>query len=155
MEGHMSFGNEFRVHGTLAGDVRRGHTTNNVTTAFYVVIAKSQFSTADGIQSTTDFIPITTYGKQAENDLKYLAKGKEVSIKGRIRSWFNKTENRGGFCFEPVPGGVRYLGAPVTRPAEMPVSDELDSWLHDYDAAAHQFDAVPLMTRPARVTAHA
>lgn len=151
----MGFGNEFRVHGTLAGDVRRGLTSNKVATAFYVVVIRSQFRTADGIQSTTDFIPISTYGKQAENDLKYLAKGKEVSIRGRIRSWYNHTENRGGFCFQPEPGGVRYIGAPVTRRAEVPLEGEHDSWLQDYDAAGPQFDAVPLTMQPARIAAHA
>lgn len=151
----MSLSNEFRIHGNLVNEPRRGRTGGGVTTAFYVVAVDHQFRTADGIQSTTDYIPITTYGKQAESDLKYLGKGKEVSVCGRIRSWYDKAANRGGFCFEPEPGGVRYIGAPVTRPAEVPLDGEHDAWLHDYEAAAPQFDAVPLTTRPARIAANA
>lgn len=78
----MSFANEFRIHGNLVNDVRRGRTGGGVTTAFYVVAVDHQFRSGDNIQTTTDFIPITTYGKQAESDLKYLAKGKEVAMRG-------------------------------------------------------------------------
>ena len=62
----MSFANEFRIHGNLVNDVRRGRTGGGVTTAFYVVAVDHQFRSGDNIQTTTDFIPITTYGKQAE-----------------------------------------------------------------------------------------
>jgi len=151
----MSFANEFRIHGNLVNDVRRGRTGGGVTTAFYVVAVDHQFRTAEGIQSTTDFIPITTYGKQAESDLKYLAKGKEVAIRGRIRSWYDSVKNKGGFCFEPDPGCVRYIGAPIARPAEAGLDGEHDAWLQSYAENQHQFDDVPHITRPARIAAHA
>jgi len=151
----MSFANEFRIHGNLVNDVRRGRTGGGVTTAFYVVAVDHQFRSGDNIQTTTDFIPITTYGKQAESDLKYLAKGKEVAIRGRIRSWYDSVKQRGGFCFEPDPGCVRYIGAPITRAPEAVLDGEHDSWLQDYDAALQQYDAVPQTTRPARIAAHA
>jgi single-strand DNA-binding protein len=145
----MSMSNEFRIHGNLASDVRRSATAGGVATAFYVVAVDHQYRTDDGVKSSTDFIPITTYGKQAENDHKYLAKGKEVSIRGRIRTWYDSKQKRGGFCFEPDPGCVRYIGAPITQPVEQVISEEHDSWLMDYDAAASRFDVAP-PTRPAR-----
>lgn len=151
----MSLDNEFRVHGNLVNDVRRGRTGGGVTTAFYVVAVDHRFRSGDEIQTTTDFIPITTYGKQAENDLKYLAKGKEVSILGRIRSWYDSAKQRGGFSFEPEPGGVRYIGAPITRATEAVPDGEHDSWLQEYDAASLKYDTVPQTTRPARTAAHA
>jgi single-strand DNA-binding protein len=147
----MSLDNEFRIHGNLAQDVRRGRTGNGTTTAFYVVAVAHQFQTAEGVQKTTDFIPVTTYGKQAESDLKFLAKGKEVMIRGRIRSWYDSAQKRGGFAFEPEPGGVRYIGAPVAKEATPVIDGEHDDWLRDYDAAAQQYDAEPQTTRPPRM----
>ena len=150
----MSFANEFRIHGNLVNDVRGGRTGGGVTTAFYVVAVDHKFRNSDGIQSTTDFIPITTYGKQAESDLKYLAKGKEVAVRGRIRSWYDSVKQKGGFCFEPDPGCVRYIGAPVEHAAEVTLDGEHDVWLQSYEQNQHQFDDVP-PTRPSRIAAHA
>jgi single-strand DNA-binding protein len=153
MEDKMSLANEFRIHGNLTGQPRRGVTGGGVTTAFYVVAAAHRFQTEAGTQTSTDFIPIVTYGKQAENDLKYLAKGKEVSIRGRIRSWYDSEKGRGGFSFEPDPGCVRYVGAPVGQPSEQ-VSEEIEEWAHQYTAHSTQFDVVS-PSRPARNPAHA
>lgn len=150
----MSFSNEFRIHGNLARDPQRGRTGSGVTTAFYVVAVEHQSRQGDSVQTSTDFIPITTYGKQAESDLKYLAKGKEVAVRGRVRSWYDTVQKRGGFCFEPEPGCVRYIGAPIPRP-EPALEGEHDSWLQDYDVAMSQYDAVPHTTRPTRTAARA
>jgi single-strand DNA-binding protein len=155
MEEQMSLANEFRIHGNLASDVRGGRTGGGVTTAFYVVAIDRKFRTKDGIQSTTDFIPITTYGKQAESDLKYLAKGKEVAVRGHIRSWYDSDKQKGGFCFEPDPGCVRYIGAPIERGVEVALDGDHDVWLQSYEQNQHQFDDVPNTTRPSRIAAHA
>lgn len=105
----MSFANEFRIHGSLVNDVHRGRTRDGVTTAFYVVAVDHRFRNGDKFQTTTDFIPITTYGEQAESDLKNLGKGKGVAALGRIRSWYDSGKQRGGFCLEPDPGCVILL----------------------------------------------
>jgi len=150
----MSIGNEFRIHGKLVGDVSRGRTARGVTTAFYVVAVPCRCSDGDD-QTTTDFIPITTYGKQAENDLRYLAKGREVVIKGRIRSWYDSVKKSGGFCFEPVFGGVRYRGAPVARATTSSPVGEHDDWLRNYYDNKFRFDDVARHTRPSRIAARA
>lgn len=147
----MSLDNEFRIHGNLAQDVRCGRTENGTTTAFYVVAVAHEFQAVEGRQRTTDFIPITTYGKQAESDLKFLAKGKEVLIRGRIRSWYDSVQKRGGFAFEPEPGGVRYIGARVAKEAAQVMEGEHDDWLRDYDAAAQHFHVQPQTMRPPRM----
>ncbi|WP_371765541.1 single-stranded DNA-binding protein [Massilia sp.] len=150
----MGFGNEFRVHGKLIGNVSRGRTVRGVTTAFYVVAVPCTRHDS-GDQTSTDFIPITTYGKQAENDLRYLAKGKEVLIRGRIRSWYDSIKKCGGFCFEPVFGGVRYVGAPVAHTAiALPVGEH-DDWLQNYDDNKFRFDDVACHTRPSCIAARA
>jgi single-strand DNA-binding protein len=149
----MSVDNEFRIHGNLVREVRRGRAGNGVITAFYVVAVDRQMLTDEGARNATDFIPITTYGKQAESDLKYLAKGKEVIIRGRIRSWYDRSQGRGGFAFEPDPGCVRYIGAPVTTNEATAIEGEHDDWLRDYDAASHRYDAALSMTRQRRMDA--
>jgi len=149
----MSFSNEFRIHGALASEVRRGCTRQGATTAFYIVAAEHESN--DSGKSHRDFIPITTYGRQAESDLQYLAKGREVAIRGRIRSWYDPSQRRGGFCFEPDPGCVRYIGAVQSRSDAGPMDPELSDWLKNYQANEHQFDAAPGGNRTARFAAGA
>lgn len=150
----MSFGNEFRIHGKLASDVARGRTARGITTAFYVVEVTCRRSD-DVTLSTTDFIPITTYGKQAENDLRFLAKGKEVAVHGRIRSWYDPAKKCGGFCVEPFPRGVRYKGAPVARSGTRSPVGEHDDWIKSYNDNIFRFDDATCQTRPSRTAAHA
>lgn len=150
----MSLANEHRIHGNLARDVQRGKTRSGVVTAFYVVAVGHQYRDGDTLHTSTDFIPVTTYGKQAESDLKFLAKGKEVLIRGRIRTWYDAGKKKSGFCLEPDLGCVRYIGAPVTRNDDAAPPEELDAWVQEYAAAAHQFDVAPPATRPTRSAAN-
>jgi single-strand DNA-binding protein len=153
LEPNVNSTNVFHIHGKLVRDVRRGSTAGGVATAFYVVAVARQSRVAHAPRASTDFIPITTYGAQAESDLRCLAKGSEVAIRGRIRSWYDAARGRGGFCFEPDPGGVRYTGAPVDRAPAVLAPGEHAAWLRDYDAALIRYDAAPRATRPARSSA--
>ena len=87
-----------------------------------------------------DFVPVTTYGKQAENDAKFLKKGSAVAVIGRIRSWYQPNERKGGFNFEAER--VQYLGRPSgsredgdTDQQQNPVNAEHVEWVLDYDNA--------------------
>ena len=55
-----------------------------------------------------DFVPVTTYGRQAEADAKFLRKGSPVTVAGRIRSWYDRDTKKGGFTFEA--NSVKYQG---------------------------------------------
>lgn len=78
---------------------------------------------------------MTTYGKQAENDAKYLKKGSAVAVIGRIRSWYKQQERKGGFNFEAER--VQYLGKPSGNGGRQgnagTGNPEHDDWMADYD----------------------
>lgn len=58
---------------------------------------------------TADFINIVAWGKQAENCVNYLAKGRLVAIQGRIQSRSWETENGRRYATEVVANQVQFL----------------------------------------------
>lgn len=69
----------------------------------------------DGDQ-TADFIRIKTFGKQAENCDRYLAKGRQVGVQGRIQtgSYTNK-DGQKVYTTDVIAGRVEFLASPNNR----------------------------------------
>jgi len=84
--------NKFRVSGNVTADLVLRATGNGTPTTTYTVASKDD-------KGHTSYIPITTYGKQAENDAKYLKKGSAVTAEGSIHSWSKPAEKKYGFNF--------------------------------------------------------
>lgn len=62
-------------------------------------------------RENADFIRVTTWGKSAENCDRYLAKGRQVAVCGRIQT--GSYENRNGdtvYTTEVVADRVQFLG---------------------------------------------
>lgn len=60
-------------------------------------------------QPTADFIPITVFGKQAENAATYLTKGRLVAIAGRIQTGSYEKEGRRIYTTEVIANSVQFL----------------------------------------------
>lgn len=83
------------------------------------------------------WIDVTTWGKQAENDAKFLSKGREVYLRGEpgSRSYVPKSGDRVHVVtLTPELGGVQYLGSgsdsqagSAPSPQEQEESEELFS----------------------------
>lgn len=137
--------NQFVIIGNVTKDVELRQTAGGNPTATYAVAVDATYIDREGNKhEAADFIPVTTYGKQAENDAKFLKKGTTVAVTGKIRSWYNRQENKGGFNFEADQ--VQYLRKPTPRDAadntgtqdnhgESPLPGELDDWVRAYDNA--------------------
>lgn len=133
--------NQFTIIGNVTKDVELRYTPGGTPTATYTVAVDNVFTGRDGKKhEETDYIPVTTYGKQAENDAKFLKKGAMVAVSGRIRSWYKPEERKGGFNFEAEH--VQYLGRPSGSRAggdadqqQGPGNAEHDDWVRDYDNA--------------------
>lgn len=108
---------KFEAVGNLGGAVEMQTTSTGAIVARYTV-ACNVFShdRNDNLVQACHWIPVTTYGKQAQNDIAYLGKGSEVIVHGRIESWYDKDAGKGGFNF--VGEDVIYLGRPryLTEP---------------------------------------
>jgi single-strand DNA-binding protein len=69
-----------------------------------------------------DFIPVTTWNKQAELCERFLAKGRRVGIEGRLRSRRWEDEGKRRSALEVVATRVQFL-SPPDRPAEGAAAD--------------------------------
>jgi single-strand DNA-binding protein len=122
--------NQFIIDGNLTRDVDLRQTSGGTAVAFYVVAVDREFNGKDGKADEADYIPVTTYGRQAENDAKYLRKGHGVTVMGRIKSWSSSATGKRGFDFEAER--VVYRGRPASTPKSVDAAPE-DQWLRDYD----------------------
>lgn len=124
--------NQFIIDGNLTRDVDLRQTSRGTAVAFYVVAVDRGFNGKDDKSDAADYIPVTTYGRQAENDAKYLRKGYGVTVMGRIKSWSSAGNGKRGFDFEAET--VVYRGRPSSTPKSVDASPE-SQWVRDYDLA--------------------
>lgn len=110
--------NKAEFEGRLTRDVSLRTTGNGTPVAFYVLAVQSENGSGE---AQTDFIPITTYGRQAECDAKYLHKGRAVRVEVRVRSWYDAAKKQGGFHF--VASSVTYLGRSAQTGLPTPETD--------------------------------
>lgn len=78
------------------------------------------------LQERTEWVRVTAYGSLAENCGKYLTKGRQVYVEGRLqtRSW-DKNDGTKGYAAEVVASNVVFLGG-GKREESAPASDEPD-----------------------------
>lgn len=83
--------NNVTLIGRLTKDPEVRYTTDQTAIAKFTVAVDRY-----GKEKQADFIPVTVFGKQAENCEKYLVKGRKVAIQGRIQtgSYENKEGKR-------------------------------------------------------------
>lgn len=68
--------NTFTIVGNVTKDVELRYTASGTPSVTFTVAVDNVYYDRDGKKhEETDFIPVTTYGKQAENDAKFLKKG--------------------------------------------------------------------------------
>ena len=86
--------NEVRVSGNLTTDVELKHTRNGKVYAQVVVACNNNYM-KDGVKvEQCDFFPVDVWGANATNLAKYMSKGDEITVKGRLRQ--NRWETNAG-----------------------------------------------------------
>ncbi len=97
--------------GRLTRDPELVYTPGNQTVVTHFSIAVDR-PTAQGKERQADFIRITTFGKQAENCDRYLHKGKQVAVNGRIQtgSYKNK-DGQTVYTTDVIANNVEFLGS--------------------------------------------
>ena len=75
--------------GRLTKDPEIRQTTSGTNVTTFSLAVDRMFSK----EKETDFIRIVVYGKAAESCARYLAKGKQVAVKGRIQTGSYKKDN--------------------------------------------------------------
>lgn len=62
-----------------------------------------------GQDNAADFIRVTVFGKQAENAVKYLAKGRKVAIQGRIQTGSYESNGKTVYTTDVIADRVEFL----------------------------------------------
>ena len=134
----MSSINTFVIVGNVTKDFELRYTSSGTASATFTVAVNNIFYDRDGNkQEETDFIMVTSFGKQAENDAKFLRKGSQVAVSGRIRSWYKADEKKGGYNFHADT--VQYLGRGSSAEPAKATSKESDEWLEDHKRAEREY----------------
>ena len=96
--------------GRLARDPELSYTANTQTAVCHFTLAVSR-PRRNGEDQGADFLRVTVFGRQAENCDRYLAKGRQAAVRGRIETGSYK--NREGvtvYTTDVVADRVEFLG---------------------------------------------
>ncbi len=97
--------------GRLVRDPELSYTPNTQTAACKMTLAVDR-PKKKGEDAGADFIRITVWGAQAENCNRYLTKGRQVAVKGRINTGSYKDRNgQTVYTTDVVAEQVEFLGA--------------------------------------------
>ena len=98
--------------GNLTADPELKYTASGTARARFSIAVNRRYKDASGkLQEETTFVPIITWGSQAENCSNYLSKGRSVAIEGRLRiDSFENAEGERKKVVEVVASAVQFLG---------------------------------------------
>lgn len=101
--------NKVFLIGRLSRDPELRHTSNN--TPFCQINVAISRPVGQGKEPETDFINIVAWNKQAENLVKYVKKGNQIAIEGRIqtRSYDNE-EGKKVYVTEVLANHIEFIG---------------------------------------------
>lgn len=63
-----------------------------------------------GDKAEVSYIPVTAFGKTAENCEKYLAKGRKVAVQGRIKTGSYEKDGRKIYTTDIIASRVEFIG---------------------------------------------
>ena len=102
--------NKVFLIGRLSRDPELRHTTSG-TAVCQINVAISR-PVAQGSEPQTDFINVVVWNKQAENVARYLSKGRQIAIEGRIQTRnYDNAEGRRTYVTEVIASNVEFLGS--------------------------------------------
>ena len=102
--------NKVFLIGRLSRDPELRHTTSG-TAVCQINVAISR-PVSQGSEPQTDFINVVVWNKQAENVARYLSKGRQIAIEGRIQTRnYDNNEGKRTYVTEVIASNVEFLGS--------------------------------------------
>jgi len=107
--------NKVILIGNLTADPELRYTPSGTARTRFSIAVNRQYKNASGqLQEEVTFVPIITWGSQAENCANYLSKGRSVAVEGRLRiDSFENAEGERRKVVEVVANSVQFLGGPA------------------------------------------
>ena len=102
--------NKVFLIGRLSRDPELRHTTSG-TAVCQINVAISR-PVAQGNEPQTDFINVVIWNRTAENVARYLTKGRQIAIEGRIQTRsYDNNEGKRTYVTEVIASNVEFLGS--------------------------------------------
>ena len=102
--------NKVFLIGRLSRDPELRHTTSG-TAVCQINVAISR-PVSQGSEPQTDFINVVVWNKQAENVARYLSKGRQIAVEGRIQTRnYDNNEGKRTYVTEVIANNVEFLGS--------------------------------------------
>lgn len=101
--------NRVIIIGRLTADPELKFTEGGTAYSNVSVAVDRDFKPKDG-ERETDFVPVTVWGKSAENLAKYMTKGRQVAIEGRIQIDKYEKDGQKRAATKVVASRVEFLG---------------------------------------------
>ena len=102
--------NKVFLIGRLSREPELRHTTSG-TAVCQINVAISR-PVSQGSEPQTDFINVVVWNKQAENVARYLSKGRQIAIEGRIQTRnYDNNEGKRTYVTEVIASNVEFLGS--------------------------------------------
>ena len=102
--------NKVFLIGRLSRDPELRHTTSGMAVCQINVAISRPVS--QGSEPQTDFINVVVWNKQAENVARYLSKGRQIAVEGRIQTRnYDNNEGKRTYVTEVIASNVEFLGS--------------------------------------------
>lgn len=102
--------NRVIIIGRLTADPELKFTPGGTAYANVSVAVDREFKPEDG-EREADFIPVTVWGKSAENLAKYMGKGRQIGVEGRIQIDKYEKDGQKRTATKVVASRVEFLGS--------------------------------------------
>jgi len=112
--------NKVILIGNLTADPELKYTPSGTARTRFSIAVNRQYKNSSGeLREEVTFIPVVTWGPQAENCANYLSKGRSVAVEGRLRiDTFETAEGERRKIVEVVAQNVQFLGGPPRSATE-------------------------------------
>lgn len=124
--------NQVFLIGRLTKDVEVKYSANQMAIA-YLNIAIGRGKDKEGNDKGTDFINVKVFGKQGENCERFLKKGDQAAIQGRIQTGSYEKDDKRVFTTDVIGDRVEFLNSGNKK------EDGVQKYVED---AIPQFEAV-------------
>ena len=127
--------NKVVLIGRIVKDLDLKHTQKGTATATFTIAIDRRFKSQSG-EKETDFINCVIWDKQAENAAKYVGKGSQVGVVGRIQTRsYEAKDGHKVYVTEVVVEEIEFMGGGKT---------ERGSQRSEYDQSPVEDDFQPL-----------
>ena len=106
--------NRVIIIGRLTADPELKFTPGGTAYANVSVAVDREFKPEDS-EREADFIPVTVWGKSAENLAKYMGKGRQIGVEGRIQIDKYEKDGQKRTATKVVASRVEFLGSGKTQ----------------------------------------